>query len=246
MNNYDDIKFQFARDGFFIINEVFTDKEVETLLETISDADASNATFRTNGDLFAIRQVVKEIPEIRFQILNQLVGNLINGMFGTDYFIIKSIYFDKPAKSNWFVPYHQDLTISVDKKGDYPGFGPWTVKQGQFAVQPPLEILKDNFTIRIHLDDTDETNGALRVVPGSHTKGICRSEDIDWSNESETVCHVRRGGVMLMKPLLLHASSRTTSSRRRRVLHIEFGRKPLPEGLCWAEFADIVTCHQHN
>lgn len=239
--NYDDVQSQFASDGFFIINEIFTGDEVEVLLQTISNADASNDTFRQNGELFAIRQFVKEIPQIQLQVMNQRLSHLISGLFGNDYFIIKSIYFDKPERSNWFVPYHQDLTISVDKKGDYPGFGPWTVKQGQFAVQPPLEILEDNFTIRVHLDDTDHTNGALRVVPGSHGKGVYRAEDIDWSTEREVICDVRRGGIMLMKPLLLHASSRTTSNQRRRVIHIEFGRKPLPEGLCWSEFAGISS-----
>jgi len=103
-----------------------------------------------------------------------------------------------------------------------------------------LEILDDNFTIRVHLDDTDQTNGALRVVPGSHAKGVYRPENIDWSAEREVICDVRRGGIMLMKPLLLHASSRTTSNHRRRVIHIEFGRKPLPEGLCWSELASIL------
>ena len=87
---------------------------------------------------------------------------------------MKSIYFDKPAGSNWFVSYHQDLTISVNAKIDLGGFGPWTVKQDQYAVQPPLQILENNFTIRIHLDDTDENNGALKVIPGSHLKGVCR------------------------------------------------------------------------
>jgi hypothetical protein len=239
--NYDDVQRQLAKDGFFVINEVFTGDEVELLLQTISNADASNDTFRQNGDLFAIRQFVKEIPQIQYQVMNRRLSGLIGRLFGSEYFIIKSIYFDKPEKSNWFVPYHQDLTISVDKKADYPGFGPWTVKQGQFAVQPPLEILEDNFTIRVHLDDTDQTNGALRVVPGSHAKGVYRADDIDWSTEREVICNVRRGGIMLMKPLLLHASSRTTSNHRRRVIHIEFGRKPLPEGLNWSEFAGISS-----
>jgi ectoine hydroxylase-related dioxygenase (phytanoyl-CoA dioxygenase family) len=84
--------------------------------------------------------------------------------------VVKSIYFDKPETSNWYVAYHQDLTISVDKKLELPDFGPWTTKQNQFAVQPPLNILENIYTIRIHLDDTDENNGALKVVPKSHAK----------------------------------------------------------------------------
>lgn len=84
---------------------------------------------------------------------------------------MKSIYFDKAAKSNWFVAWHQDLTISVDKRVGIAGFGPWTIKKNQFAVQPPIGLLKDNFTIRIHLDNTTSQNGALRVIPESQKKG---------------------------------------------------------------------------
>lgn len=101
--------------------------------------------------------------------------------------------------------YHQDLTISVDKKADIANYGPWIVKQNQFAVQPPLDILKSTFTIRIHLDNTDENNGALKVVPKSHLKGIYRAETIDWTKESEVICSVPKGGIMLMRPLLLHS-----------------------------------------
>jgi hypothetical protein len=82
--------------------------------------------------------------------------------------VVKSICFDKPEKSNWFVAYYQDLTMSVNQKQDLPGFGPWTVKHNQYAVQPPINILQDNFTIRLHLDNTDEGNGALKVIPGSY------------------------------------------------------------------------------
>ncbi len=86
--------------------------------------------------------------------------------------MVKSIYFDKPETSNWYVAYHQDLTISVDRKTPLENFGPWTVKHEQFADQPPLDILEHIFTVRIHLDDTDGDNCALKVVPGSHLKKI--------------------------------------------------------------------------
>lgn len=145
--------------------------------------------------------------------------------------MVKSIYFDKPGASNWFVSYHQDLTIAVNEKVDVPGFGPWSVKQDQYAVQPPLPMLEDNFTLRLHLDDTGEANGALRVVPGSHLKGVYRPETIDWSKEKEVFCPVSKGGVMIMRPLLLHASSRTTNGMPRRVVHVEFSRSTLPAPL---------------
>lgn len=131
--------------------------------------------------------------------------------------------------------YHQDLTISVDQKLQLEGFGPWTTKQNQFAVQPLQNILENIYTIRIHLDDTDENNGALKVIPGSHAKGIYRPETIDWTIETEKICNVDKGGIMIMKPLILHGSNRTTNGKRRRVIHIEFSDRELPDGLNWSE-----------
>jgi ectoine hydroxylase-related dioxygenase (phytanoyl-CoA dioxygenase family) len=234
-----DFKEIFLRQGFATISHIYTNEEVENLLFTISQVDHSKPTFRKTTDLFAIRQFFKEVPAAVKTVFNNKLIELITSLFGDEYFVVKSIYFDKPGASNWFVSYHQDLTISVDKKIPVDGFGPWTTKHNQFAVQPPLQILQDNFTIRIHLDDTAEANGALRVVPGSHQKGIYRAETIDWTVENEVLCSVPRGGVMIMKPLLLHSSGRTTNNDKRRVIHIEFSRTRLPEPLHWAEFLEV-------
>lgn len=221
--------------GFSILEAVYTQTEVDKLIEVIHEADPEKETFRRSAQLFAIRQFLKEIPEAVPLIFNDRLTALIHEAFGAEYFPVKSIYFDKPAASNWFVAYHQDLTISVDKKIIHPDYGPWTTKQGQFAVQPPLRILQNLFTIRIHLDDTDEYNGALKVIPGSHRKGISRPETLVPAQETESICRVGKGGVMLMKPLLLHASGRSTNHKRRRVIHIEFSKDTLPEGMNWPE-----------
>lgn len=226
---------QIKEAGFSTINQVFSAVQVEKILQLIGQADTSRKTFRKSADLFAVRQFLKEIPEVTQLIFNEEFRQLIHSLFGSNYFIVKSIYFDKPEQSNWFVSYHQDLTISVDRKIELEGYSKWTVKQDQFAVQPPLDILKQIYTLRIHLDDTDENNGALKVVPGSHLKDIYKAEDIDWSKENEHVCEVARGGVMIMKPLLLHSSSRTTNNKKRRVIHIELCNQELHEELKWVE-----------
>ncbi len=221
--------------GFTIISNVFTEDEINNILHTISEADSSRPTFRKTTDLFAIRQFFKEVPAAVEKVFTESLNKIISAISGDSYFVVKAIYFDKPENSNWFVSYHQDLTISVDKKTDIKGFGPWTIKQNQFAVQPPTEILEDNFTIRIHLDNTNEENGALKVIPKSHLKGIYRPEKIDWTKETETTCIVNKGGIMIMRPLLLHSSGRTTNKNKRRVIHIEFSRSLLPENLNWSE-----------
>jgi len=115
---------------------------------------------------------------------------------GNHFFVVKSIYFDKPPLSNWFVSWHQDLTISVEKKSDVTGFVHWSEKQGQIAVQPPLNVLESIYTFRIHQDDCDETNGALRVISGTHLQGIIRPETLSYPLAG-SLCDVQTGGVMI-------------------------------------------------
>jgi ectoine hydroxylase-related dioxygenase (phytanoyl-CoA dioxygenase family) len=224
--------------GFTIIDNIFSESEVEQIINAINQADTSKETFRKVTQLFAVRQFLKEIPAATPIIFNEKLNAAINQIFGSGYFVVKSIYFDKPENSNWFVSYHQDLTISVDKKIELAGFGPWTIKQNQFAVKPPIKVLEKNFTIRIHLDDTDENNGALKVIPNSHLQQVFRPETIDWAREKEATCNVPKGGIMIMKPLLLHSSGRTTNNKKRRVIHIEFSNQELPCGLNWSERMD--------
>jgi ectoine hydroxylase-related dioxygenase (phytanoyl-CoA dioxygenase family) len=225
-------------EGFTIIENVYSEIEIEKLIsiiEKVTELRTEKSTFRQSEDLFAIRQFHKEIPESINYIFNEKLKEIISTNFGENYFITKSIYFDKPEKSNWFVSYHQDLTISVNKKIEIDGFVNWTNKQNQFAVQPPKEILENNFTIRIHLDKTTEENGALKVLNKSHKKGIYRTENVNIENEAETICEVEKGGIMIMKPLIFHASNKTTNNERRRVIHIEFSNQILPNELEWSE-----------
>lgn len=235
LKNLETYKSHIEKYGFSVINRVFSDEEVGRIINVLDHIDTTRENFRKSEDLFAIRQFLKEIPEIKDLIFNDNIKEVVKNIFGEKYFVVKSIYFDKPETSNWYVAYHQDLTISVDKKLELSGFGPWTTKQNQFAVQPPLNVLENIYTIRIHLDDTDESNGALKVIPTSHSKGIYRPETIDWTVETEEICNVEKGGIMLMKPLTLHGSNRTTNGKKRRVIHIEFSDMELPEVLQWAE-----------
>lgn len=226
------VKKEIEEKGFTILHNIYTHAEVEQLLFIIEGVDKNNRSFRSIDSLFAARQFLIEVPAATTIIFNQNLRTLITAIFGKDYYVVKSIYFDKPHNSNWFVSYHRDLTISVNAKNLTQGYIHWTKKPYGFAVQPPLSLLEKNFTVRIHLDDTNENNGALKVIPGSHCNNLQPGQT---RNAGEVICSIQRGGVMLMKPLLLHASGRTTNGRQRRVIHIEFSNAYLPEGLEWSE-----------
>jgi ectoine hydroxylase-related dioxygenase (phytanoyl-CoA dioxygenase family) len=152
---------------------------------------------------------------------------------------VRAIYFDKSPAANWSVPWHQDLTVAVRARVDLPGFGPWSTKDGIPHVQPPIDLLERMLTLRIHLDDADRSNGALRVLPGSHRLGRLTADAIEALRIEypEVLCTAAAGDALLMRPLLLHASRRSTSVRNRRVLHIEYAGFALPSGLRWHEDA---------
>jgi ectoine hydroxylase-related dioxygenase (phytanoyl-CoA dioxygenase family) len=147
---------------------------------------------------------------------------------------VKGIFFNKTPESNWKVAWHQDLTIAVTRRIEHPGFGPWTVKDGVHNVQSGTAILERVLAIRIHLDENNLENGPLRVVPGSHRYGRLAQEQIArWDKTGAVTCTVPSGGALLMRPLLLHASSACATPTSRRVIHLEFTNTDLPGGLEW-------------
>lgn len=152
---------------------------------------------------------------------------------------VRAIFFNKSPDANWLVSWHQDLTIAVRERRDVSRFGPWTVKAGIPHVQPPIEVLERLLAVRLSFDDADESNGALRVLPATHRLGRLSAQQIDQlrSERSEVVCCANAGDALLMRPLLLHASARSTNERHRRVLHVEYAAESLPGGLEWHEAA---------
>jgi ectoine hydroxylase-related dioxygenase (phytanoyl-CoA dioxygenase family) len=156
-------------------------------------------------------------------------------LLGRNFFPVRAFFLDKTAESNWRVPWHQDLTIAVAEQIGTPDFAAWSIKDGILHVQPPQEILKGMITVRLHLDDCDAHNDALKVIPGSHLQGKLGALEIaGWTQRKETVvCEVLKGGALLMRPLLLHSSSPAKNSSHRRVLHVEYAAQELPNGLKW-------------
>lgn len=148
---------------------------------------------------------------------------------------VRAILFDKSPDANWLVAWHQDLTIAVRERRETPGFGPWSAKNGIPHVQPPVELLEQMLAVRIHLDPSDESNGALRVLSGSHRSGRLSPDQIKQARaeHADVICRANPGDALLMRPLLLHASSRASVPQRRRVLHIEYAGFDLPAGLNW-------------
>lgn len=85
---------QINTEGFTIIDNVYTNDEIKKLIlliESVTESEVENTTFRKSQDLFAIRQFHNEIPQSIPFIFNQKLNDIIESTFGKGYFITKSI-----------------------------------------------------------------------------------------------------------------------------------------------------------
>ncbi len=148
---------------------------------------------------------------------------------------VQCTLFAKSGTKNWLVALHQDLSIPVAERIEAPGCTGWSEKGGDVFVQPPVSVLEQLVAVRLHVDDCDHRNGALRVVPGSHRLGrLSVAECASARSElGEQTVRASSGDTLVMKPLLLHASSKATNPLPRRILHFVFGPEDLPDGLRW-------------
>jgi ectoine hydroxylase-related dioxygenase (phytanoyl-CoA dioxygenase family) len=136
--------------------------------------------------------------------------------------------------SNWLVVWHQDTALPIRERREVAGWGPWSIKDGIAYSHAPASALENVVALRVHLDDSTAENGPLRVLPGSHAQGVLDDDAIHQlaSEVAPVECLVPRGGVIALKPLIVHASSKSRSPRPRRVLHIEYASSlDLPDSL---------------
>jgi ectoine hydroxylase-related dioxygenase (phytanoyl-CoA dioxygenase family) len=221
--------------GFTIVPDVLDSATIRQLSAALQLEDNSNSV-RTRVDVYAIRNLLDLVSEVRTLADSPVIRSLVAPFLGEGAFPVRGVYFDKTIETNWKVAWHQDLSIAVQEKIDVAGFGPWSIKAEVVHVQPPIEILEGLLALRIHLDACSELNGALRVIPGSHLQGRLNSGQIQSYRQkaNEVTCCVGPGGVLMMRPLLLHNSSASTKPEcHRRVIHIEFSGQQLPGGLRW-------------
>ncbi|MEA5457777.1 hypothetical protein VB796_01930 [Arcicella sp. LKC2W] len=54
-----------SQNGFTTISNIYTISEVNSLIETIENATQNSPNFRQSNDLFAIRNLLSEIPELQ-------------------------------------------------------------------------------------------------------------------------------------------------------------------------------------
>lgn len=232
MTSYDPKEIE--RNGFAVVPQVISADAVSALIEAVEGIEAGSGV-RRRETVYAVRNLLDVLPEVAALAQSPPVRALVSPILGEDCFPVRGILFDKTADANWNVVWHQDLSIAVSEKREVAGFGPWSEKAGVVHVQPPASVLERILTVRVHLDDCDEANGPVQVLPGTHGEGRLTNEQIQRHRKQikAVACTVPSGGALLMRPLLLHASSASQVPRHRRVIHLEYAADALPDGLQW-------------
>lgn len=216
------------RDGFAVLESTISS---DLLDHAIADAERA---FTAEGRRGAGVRDALRWPALRAIAASSRIQELAATLAGPGAIPTRAILFDKSPDANWDVAWHQDTTIAVAAKVDIPGFGPWSVKHGITHVKPPADVLARVATLRVHLDPCPRDNGALLVVPGSHARGFIDHADVPACERDAVCCEAGAGGVVAMRPLILHASRKAAAPAHRRVLHLEFAAGDLPGGLRWA------------
>ena len=224
---------KFQKNGFAVIEKSIDRETVAFLSEAVSSLNTLTSVKNKNDSVYGVRNLLNISPEIKEFSKSDTVKKTADLFLGAKAKVVRAIYFNKTSDANWKVPWHQDLTISVREKRESHGFTAWTMKADIHHVQPPKAILENMIALRFHLDDTDETNGALKIIPKTHTKGRLSAGEIKIIREANesVICRVKQGDCLIMRPLILHSSSAGTNPKNRRVIHLEFSACDLPNGL---------------
>lgn len=227
---------QFAQEGYQIIKSLLSTGECDSLAADLTPLLEQQQTL-SKSKIGGVRNLLQTNSRVSQLSRSRVLLSVLEPLGGSPMFPVRAIFFDKNPESNWLVPWHQDLAIAVTERIETPGFTGWSVKDGATHVHPPREILEQMITVRLHLDDCNATNGALKVIPQSHRHGKLDAAGTSalTADGQPIICTAAKGDALLMRPLLLHASSPAENPRHRRILHVEYATVELPNGLKWLD-----------
>jgi ectoine hydroxylase-related dioxygenase (phytanoyl-CoA dioxygenase family) len=202
--------------GFAILPALFSQEYLDQLLQEIDESMPRRSRA-------GVRHALSISPVASLARQPQLM-ELAREVLGPDAFPFRATLFDKSPAANWLVVWHQDTALPLRQRIDLPGWGPWSVKDGIDYAHAPSTALTQVLALRVSCDDSTAENGPLRVLPGTHMLGVLNDDTLhDLSTRFGPVdCVVPKGGVVAMRPLVVHASSKSQNEMPRRVLHIEY------------------------
>ena len=206
--------------GYSIVEAVLTTGECDRLTDELQ-------RFETARGRAGTRHLMSE-PAVAAIANDERLLELARRGLGTSAAVpYRATLFAKSPNANWLVVWHQDTALPLEAPFNAPGWGPWSLKEGVAYAHAPTWALSRVIALRIHLDASTLENGPLRVIPKSHHAGVMADDDVLAAARASAPidCLVGRGGVLSMRPLLIHSSSKVLNDRPRRVLHIEYASR---------------------
>ena len=202
--------------GFATIPAVFSNEFLDHAMNEIRRL----ASGRSRA---GIRHVLHLEPVANIVRSPHLMG-FAAAVLGRAAFPFRATLFEKTPDRNWLVGWHQDTALPLRTRREIKGWGPWSLKDGIHYAHAPACALAQVLALRVHFDDSTHENGPLRVLPATHCRGVLSDDEIHELSLLIPAIHclVPKGGVVAMRPLLAHASSKLRNESPRRVLHVEY------------------------
>jgi len=200
--------------GYFVFSSRFSSQELRPLQDAFGGIKRSRAGIRHALKIEAVASIARD-PRL-FEIAKEVLGGAVVPYHAT--------LFEKSPDANWLVVWHQDTALPLRERKEGDSWGPWSVKEGITYAHAPAAALSKVLALRLHLDDSKKENGPLRVLPGTHNLGVLTDDALhDLSQKISPIdCISGKGGVVAMRPLLVHSSSKSLNDAPRGVLHIEY------------------------
>jgi phytanoyl-CoA hydroxylase len=214
---------EYERDGYLLVPGVFDAGEVEEMRDAIArilatvEGTAADRNHRWSGVDETLQ--LKGFHDLQYHdaVFARMVAHprlvaVLTDLIGPNVQLHHSKMLVKPPEQGAPFPMHQDQ--------------PYFPHERHSLV-----------AASVHLDDTDEENGCLHVVPGSHRLGPLEAtgdaHTVDYPLESGVPCPAGAGDVLFFNYLTIHGSGTNRSTRTRRNVLFQYrdpADVPVPNG----------------
>lgn len=180
-------------DGFAIASGVLNER---TRLDLIRDVEGLLLECPAG-----VRGLAAKAPSVAALARPATIRPLVEPVLGSQARLVRSILFNKSLDANWQVAWHQDLTIAVATQEEVEGYSSWSVKEGVVHVQPPVQVLEQMLSVRLHLGP------AADDVPSCGQRGAA---------VQRACCFTRRARLRLRRSWRAHPWAGSGGRRRSR------------------------------
>ena len=199
----------FDRQGYAVVDSVLSDQQCEALIAVLPSLECAGS--RALLSVEAFRNLVGMLRA------NEKLSRYLAGLVA-----VECILFRKSSEHNWAVTLHRDTVLPVQGRGAWRIAG---IKEGMECAKPPRAFMDQCVAVRLQLDGAPVED--ISLVPGSHL------DNHKYDRGEAVPIPVCKGGALVLRPTLAHASSKLQNSGHRRVLHYVFGPRALPNGYDW-------------